>query len=166
MVRWATGDRTRAKGLTLPELVLVLALVGLTAAIAYPPLARARARIDVRAAADLFAATHRLTRQVAVQYGRLARLHIDPSAGAYWLTVDTSAMPRRAVEDTIGPVVRTGSRFGGVRLESYRRLLCFDPRGLGTAAGTCELPNARLVFERAGVAETLTVSTAGGLRRR
>jgi type II secretory pathway pseudopilin PulG len=154
------------EGFSLVEALIVVTLVGLLAALALPALSEARAKANLAAARDAFAAAHALARQVAPQYGRLARLWIDPPAGRFWVTVDTSTVPDRSVLDTVGPLVDVGSRFGGVRLDSNRRALCFDPNGLGTAAVGCELPNATVIFRRRGFADTVTTSRLGRLLKR
>lgn len=146
--------------------MLVIVVFGILALIAFPGLVRALARVEVAAARDAFASTHALARQVAAQYGRLSKLHVDPIDNKFWLTVDTSSRPGVEVEDTVRPIVLVGEQFAGVRIASNRRLLCFDPRGLGTAAGACNLPNATIVFSRAGAADTVTISRVGRLVKR
>ena len=155
-----------ANGFSLVEAALVIGLVGTLAVIALPRLAKARARVNVAAARDAFAATHALARQAAAQYGRLCRLHLDPAGNRYWVTADTSSLPGVERLDTIQPLVRIGERFGGVRVEGRSRTFCFDPRGLATPRGDCDLPNATLVFRRGSIADTLTISRLGRLRKR
>jgi Tfp pilus assembly protein FimT len=154
------------EGYSLVEAVLVISVFTIIAAVAVPSLMRARARVDVAAARRAFVSTHNLARRVAAQYGSLARLHIDPKEHRFWVTVDTSAGPGHPVEDTVGPVTHVAAQFGGVKLSSNRRLICYHPFGLGTAQGSCELPNATLVFARSDVVDTVTVSRLGRVRRR
>lgn len=156
----------RNAGFSLAEAVVVAAAIGLAALIAFPSLVRARARVDVAAAREAFAATHDLARQVAAQYGRLSRLHLDPDAGRFWVTVDTATAPGRQVLDTVQPVVRVAEQFGGVEIEAEPHTFCFDARGLATARADCGLPNATVVFRRGSVADTVAVSRLGRLHRR
>ena len=154
------------RGFSIFEVLVVVVVLGLVAGIAFPLLSKARARVDVAAAREAFSASHSLARQVAGQYGRLCRLHLDPSSNRFWVTVDTSTVPGLQRVDTVRPVVRVADQHGGVRVEGRRMTFCFDPRGLATARGDCDLPNATLVFRRGGVADTVTISRLGRLLRR
>ncbi|MGD8698309.1 MAG: GspH/FimT family pseudopilin [Gemmatimonadales bacterium] len=156
-------ERGPGVGFTLAEALLVTTAIGLVALIAFPSLVRARARVDVAAAREAFAATHSLARQVAAQYGRLCRLHLDPGDNRFWVTVDTSAIPGAAVLDTVQPVVRVAEQFGGVQIDAAPHTFCFDARGLATARADCDLPNATVVFRRGGVRETVSISRLGRL---
>lgn len=155
----------RNAGLTLLEILLVVAALGTMFAVAAPIFIRGRARADVAAARDAFAASLALARQVAAQYGRVCRLHLDPVENRFWVTADTSTSVGQAL-DTVQPVVDIGDRFGGVRVDARARVFCFDPRGLATARSGCDLPNATVIFRRGGVADTLTISRQGRVLRR
>jgi Tfp pilus assembly protein FimT len=154
------------RGMSLTEVTLLLGLFGILALIGFPTLVKARARVDVAAAREAFASTHALARQAAAQYGRLCRFHLDTGSNKFWVTVDTSSVLGVVILDTIQPVVRVGERFGGVKIEGRSRTFCFDPRGLATPRGDCDLPNATVVFRRGAVADTATISRLGRLLRR
>lgn len=156
----------RRAGFTLVEVLLVVATLGTLIVVAVPIVMRGRARADVAAAREAFAATLNLTRQVAAQYGRICRLHLDPVGNRFWVTADTSATASRPTLDTVQPVVNVGDRFGGVSVDAKTRVFCFDARGLATARAGCDLPNATVVFRRGGVADTLTLSRQGRVLRR
>lgn len=154
------------EGMSLLELLVVISLLALLSAVAVPRMVQARVAARVAGAQRSFAAAHSLARQVAAQYGRLAELHLDAPRNRFWIEADTSHRPATPAIDTIGPVVDVGARFAGVRVEGRRRTFCFDPRGLATARGDCDLPNATVVFYADGVADTLTTSRLGRLVRR
>lgn len=156
----------RIAGLTLLEILMVVAALGTMFAVAVPVLIRGRARADVAAARDAFASSLGLARQVAAQYGRVCRLHLDPVENRFWVTADTSTTSVVSALDTVQPIVDVGDRFGGVRVDARARVFCFDPRGLATARSGCDLPNATVIFRRGGVADTLTISRQGRVLRR
>ncbi len=156
----------RSGGFSLAEMLMVIVALGALLLVMSASMARGRARIDVAAAREAFAATHALARQVAAQYGRLCRLHLDPDGNRFWVTADTSTVPGVAMLDTVQPLVRVSERFGGVRIEAEPRVFCFDPRGLATARSDCDLPNATVVFRRGDVADTVTISRQGRVLRR
>jgi Tfp pilus assembly protein FimT len=158
--------RRSTRGTSLAEVAVVMVVLGVILLVAVPSLARARARVEVAAARETFASAHSLARQIAAQYGRISRLHLDPARGRFWVTVDTSSGPGFGVLDTISDVTLDGGDLGGVKLEAAPRTFCFDPRGLATARGDCDLPNATLVFRSGAIADTITVSRIGRLLRR
>lgn len=155
------------EGVSLVEVAVVVVVLGIVLLIALPSLARTRARVGVMVARENFATLHALARQISIQYGRISKLHVDPGSGRVWVTVDTSRRAAVQVLDTIGEISVSGGEVGGgVRLEGAPRTICFDPRGLATARGDCDLPNATLVFRCGAVADTITVSRLGRVLRR
>ncbi|NIW38060.1 MAG: hypothetical protein GWN32_16705 [Gemmatimonadetes bacterium] len=147
------------------EALVVLVVLGVLVTLGYPAWAGFRVRLSVAAASDALAASHALGRQVAAQYGRLSRLHLDPVEDRFWVTIDTAAGWDTGREDTIGPVVHVRDEFDGVEIDGPARLICFDPRGVATPRGDCDLPNTTLVLRRGRVADTVTISRLGRLRR-
>lgn len=139
-----------ARGATLAELLTVLVIVGVTAAIVTPPLSRALDSASVHAAADRYAALHETARQLAVARSRLARLELDTTGPAA-----TISLRQAGAWDT----VRTWN-LGGARLSATQTTITFSQLGLGFGAS-----NTRLVFSRGTSAETLTVSRTGRLKR-
>ncbi|HSG82772.1 MAG TPA: type II secretion system protein [Gemmatimonadota bacterium] len=153
------------RGYTIAEVLLALGIMAVLVSVAVPALARSRARVNVAAARDAFAATCALAQQAAAQYGRLSRLYLDPDADRFWVTVDTAVRRGTVPVDTVGPLVGLKPSFGGVQLDGARRTICFDPRGFATARGDCDLPNATIVFSRGGIADTVTLSRLGRVSR-
>jgi Tfp pilus assembly protein FimT len=152
------------RGYTIVELLLALGIMAVLTGLAIPALARSRARIQVTAARNAFAASCAVARHVAAQYGRLSRLHLDTEADRFWVTVDT-ALRRDLAADTVGPPVELRSTFGGVQLDGAPRTICFDPRGFASARDECDLANATLVFRLGDVQDTVTVSRLGRVSR-
>ena len=150
----------RNRGFTIAEILVVLILGGLAAAIASPTLSEAFRRTATQASSDEFASAHALARSAAVRHGRTAELHI--SGDRYWVEVDTSSIGSGA-KDTVGVVRDVGSR--KVTLESDRSLLCFDARGLPTTRGSCELADATITFTSLERVDTIQITGLGRLLR-
>lgn len=157
---------TESVGFSLPEVVLVSLAIALLAAIALPRLAATLARAKVAAARDVFSAVHGLARQIPAQYGRISKFHIDPEGNRFWVTVEADSTAGAATQDTVGPLLDLSSRFRGVTIKSNRRMICYNVRGLGTALGECELPNATVVFSLGAMERSVTISRAGRLLKR
>lgn len=140
-----------ARGVTLPELVVVALIVGLMASILIPPARRTLDRIAVLGAAQRFSAIHETARQSAIARATAVRYEV----ARYGAAIALAARKRNGAWDTLG--VWT---LGQVKVESGQRIVTFNPLGLGSGAS-----NTRVVFSRGQAAETLTVSRTGRLRR-
>ena len=138
-------------GYTHAELLLVLAILGILIAVAYPPIGRWRDRAAVHAARDELAAGLSRTRMLAVSAAG-ATLVLHPESGRFWTRSDLGL--------TIPPVDLNGryhvhvDAAGGDSI-SFR----YDALGIGRLA-------SRTVWIRRRDAEAgLTVSAYGRLRR-
>src|SRR5205807_4630589 len=122
------------RGFTMIEMVMVLGLIGIVAAIGAPRIGAALQRRTTASAADQFALTHSLSRSTAIRYARVAQLHIDAAGNRFWVDVDTSANAsgERATIAYVRDVSTTG-----LTMTSTRSLLCFDARGLPSTTGSC-----------------------------
>jgi prepilin-type N-terminal cleavage/methylation domain-containing protein len=153
---------TQRRGGTLIETITVLAIMAIVASIGGPKLSSALQRRTTASAADQFALTHSLSRSIALRYGRTAQLHIDAPGKRFWIDVDTSAngIGQRAtiayVRDVSAP---------GLAMSSTRTLLCFDPRGIPSTAGSCEPGDARVIFSEGATADTVTTTVLGKVLR-
>lgn len=139
------------RGVTLPELLAVLVLVGVMASVAIPPLVRQLDRVAVEGAADRYAVLHEATRQLAIARGTLARVELDAAARTATISWRSSSTTWDTVEFR---------RLGSVNLDASQSVITFNPIGVGFG-----LSNSRIVFSRDAAAETLTVSRTGRLRR-
>lgn len=136
-------------GTTVPELIVVLTVMGILAAMAITQTARLRDRMSVRAAAAEVVATFGVARRWSLS--RAARTAV---------TIDTSnaAVTVRSYSDTI-----TRRRLGsshGVAISASRDSMAYAPNGLGYGAA-----NLTIVLRRGTSADTIFVSRLGRVRR-
>jgi type II secretory pathway pseudopilin PulG len=142
------GPRTGTFGTTLPELVLVLALVGMLVALVVPHAGAMTARHAVRAAARDISLLLSAGRQIAATTASGTAVRFDQAAATVDLTAGSDTLRR----------IDLAGRYG-VRLQTSRDTLAFDTRGLGIGAA-----NLRIIMSRSPAAETLFVSRLGRLR--
>jgi prepilin-type N-terminal cleavage/methylation domain-containing protein len=154
--------KTRRSGFTLLEVIIVMFLAALIAAMGAPRLSAALRKRTTSVAADQFTAAHSLAKATAVRYGRVAQLHLDAAAKRIWVDADTSAngIGQRA---TIWYVRDLSA--AGLTMSSTRSLLCFDARGIASTAGSCEAGDATVIFSESDKADTVTTTALGKLLR-
>ena len=156
------SKRISRRGFTLLEVIIVMSLLAIIAAMGAPKLSAALRRRTTQAAVDQFAQAHSLARATAIRYGRVAQLHIDASTRRFWVDVDTSAnsVGQRAtvwyVRDLTTP---------GLVMTSNRGLLCFDARGLPLVLGACEAGDALVTFTVREKADTVRTAALGKILR-
>ena len=153
---------TRRHGFTVIEMLIVLTLIGIVAAIGGPKVGAALQRRTTASAADQFTLTHSLSRSTAIRYGRVAQLHIDAATRRFWIDVDTSAngTGQRATIAYVRDVSASG-----LTMTSTRALLCFDARGLPSTSGSCEPPDTKVVFSDGATADTIATTALGKVLR-
>jgi prepilin-type N-terminal cleavage/methylation domain-containing protein len=155
-----TQDRRR--GFTLLEIIIVLFVFAIVAAMGTPKLSAALRRRTTQTAADQFVTAHSLARATAVRYGRVAQLHIDPATTRFWVDVDTSAnnIGQRATIWYVRNLAQPN-----LVMSSNRALLCFDARGLPLVLGACESGDATVGFTMFDRADTVKTAVLGKVLR-
>lgn len=153
---------SQRSGVTVVELLMVLSVIGIVAAMGGPKVSSLMLRRTTASAADQFVQTHSLTRSTALRYGRVAQLHVDAAQKRFWIDVDTSAngVGQRA---TIGEV--RDVNVNGLQMASTRTLLCFDARGIASTLGSCQAGDAKVVFSDGPMADTVNTTALGKVLR-
>ncbi len=136
------------QGLSLTELVLILALGGILLAIAVPPLTGALDRIEVQAAAGHIAAAHQRARIMAITRSQVVVLSID--------SAQFSIRPRSTPALLWSEPGPAGS---GVSLPGPTRQFTFSPQGFSLG-----LSNATMHLSRGVATRTVIVSRLGRVR--
>ena len=136
------------KAYTLPELVLVLAVVGILIALALPRLSEAIDRIEVEGAANRLIAAHWRARVMALARGQVVQLSID--SAQFTISQPNGTEP---LWSDVGPVA------SGVQLAGPARRFTFSPEGL-----TLGFSNATLQLSRGSATRTVVISRLGRIR--
>jgi prepilin-type N-terminal cleavage/methylation domain-containing protein len=154
--------RSPRQGFTMIEVLMVLSVMGIVAAIGGPKVTAALQRRTTASIADQLVQAHSLTKSTALRYGRVAQLHIDAPGKRFWIDVDTSAngVGQRATIASVRDV--SGN---GLLMTSNRALLCFDARGIASTNGTCEPGDAQVIFADGVMRDTVTTTALGKVLR-
>jgi prepilin-type N-terminal cleavage/methylation domain-containing protein len=136
-------------GFTLPELGVVLAVVGLTLAIAAPRVMALQHRLAAQGGASLLTRALLDARHVAVRRSMRTAVHVDTAAGIVTLAAGPDTL---AVHDL--------HELFGVSLTATRDSIAYTATGLGYGAS-----NARFLVVRGSAVESVTVSRLGRVRR-
>lgn len=135
-------------GLTLPETVMVLAILGLTMGIAALRIAELRDSLSVEQEAQRIAGAHRRGRITAISSGRPAILRIGQDSIGIGLAGDPVD-----IWGSEGPAA------SGVLLAGVVRQITFSPAGYSTG-----LSNASFRLSRGSAQRTVVVSRLGRVR--
>lgn len=141
------GGFVRA-GATLPELAIVMVMLGVLVALAVSPMRRAGDSAHVRGATTEAVATIAAARQIAIARGTMSTLRVDTASGRLVVL---------AAAETV--IVRDLRRSHGVHLAATRLEMRYLANGLGYGAS-----NARLAIGRGRSADTIVVSRLGRVR--
>ncbi|MBA3258712.1 MAG: GspH/FimT family pseudopilin [Gemmatimonadales bacterium] len=135
-------------GFTLPEILMVLAILGLVMGIATPRMVALRDSLAVEQEAHRVVAAHRRARITSVVRGRPAVLTVGPDSMGIRVAGDPA--------DTWGA---QGPAASGVALAGPIRRMTFSPVGFTTG-----LSNASFNLSRGSARRTVVVSRLGRLR--
>jgi len=135
-------------GFTLPETLLVLAVLGLSLGIAVPRISALRDSLTVEQEANRILAAHRRSRALSITRSRPVVLSIGPDSMSIHIAGDVSD-----VWGTGGPGP------SGVTLDGSTRRMTFSPLGYTTG-----LSNATFRLSRGAARRTVVVSRLGRVR--
>lgn len=136
-------------GTTLPELIIVLVVVGILGSIAVVRASALRDRMSVRAAVAETVSTFALARRWSVTRASRTAVSIDTSDASVTVRSYGDTVTRRAL----------GSAHG-VTLTATRDSMAYAPNGLGYGAS-----NLTIVVRRGSIVDTIVVSRLGRVRR-
>jgi prepilin-type N-terminal cleavage/methylation domain-containing protein len=137
------------RGTTVPELIVVLTIVGVLVTITIGRTAALRDRASVRAAASETVATFALARRWSLSRASRTAITFDTSAATLIVRSYADTITRRSLRSS-----------HGVGLSASRDSMAYAPNGLGYGAS-----NLTLVLRRGDAAETVFVSRLGRVRR-
>jgi prepilin-type N-terminal cleavage/methylation domain-containing protein len=124
---------SRRPGFSMVELLIVLTVLGVTAAMAFPKLSGVNAGTNVRNAQGAVAATVARARAAAIQRGRPARAYVGN--GAAWTVVDVYSGPiRLGAASQLDSLFKVTMTVEGIAAPDSA-FVEFDARGLGRQAG-------------------------------
>lgn len=148
------ASRNRARrGFTLPEMLMVVVIMGIMAAMAGPRLVRWVQTTSQRSAANQLVADLGRARALAAREGRTVSLRLV-STTTYQLTIDT---PAGAAETQIKQVDLSRTNRATTFVTPVGSRIAFDSRGLYRAdSGTNEL-----VVQRGTLRDTVRVTQVG-----
>jgi type II secretion system protein H len=143
----------RRAGFTFVEVLMVLSVVAILMAIAYPKLTIMRARSNVASAKQRVASTITVARQAAISRGVPVKFVLDGN------TVAAVAQPYGAadsIQRAFDVEAAYGATLGGDEFE-----LTFDPRGLASG-----FDNATITVSYSSKMDTLCVQKLGQIKMR
>jgi len=149
------------RGFSLVELVVVLTVGGLLAAVAVNSFGTAQHRAALRSAESNLVALHSQTRALAVERGMLARLVIDAGTDQATVILD---------DGTTRETVRSLNFMDQYRVSLNLRIspaeLCLGPRGIGHVTGAdCQTNPTVVSFSRGGQTHSVLILPLGQVVR-
>lgn len=143
-------SRDGRAGLSLPELLLVVVIIGMLVALGTPRLRGAWFRAEVINARNAMANMYTTARLTALQTGRTVTITRDNN---FIVITAFPRLDRTPGVDTVGPVVDLNGNYG-VTVAGLPTSVTVNPKGLGGEA-------FQWMVRRAEFADTLEVSAFG-----
>jgi prepilin-type N-terminal cleavage/methylation domain-containing protein len=153
----SSRDRYLSNGYTLIELIVVLGIVTITAAMGWPVVSGLLERVELNAATQTLVTDIRWAQRSARAEGRTLRLEFDPARRAYAI-VDETGVSRRSA--ALAPMLSFGSPAdaGADGVTFRENAAVFAPRaGLWNSFGSVSLQS------RSGAARRVSINIAGAL---
>ena len=147
---------SKAGGVTLIELVMVMLIIGLALGVTYPALSRGTAAFHLRAAGRDILNTLRYAREKAITEQQSMRVMVDPQGQRVILTDDVGDGARVY---TLPHDVRIRQMFLGAQEVRDRPLIIRFMTN-----GSCENAQVVLVSDKGGVVKVVTDPISGGAR--
>jgi prepilin-type N-terminal cleavage/methylation domain-containing protein len=147
----AIGELAMEKrGFTILELLIVIGLIGLMAAIALPRISRTLVGQNVKSSRAAVISAHGLARATAIQRGIASKLVFS---GNTVLVISENPVTRAV--DTVGVPNNLYDRYG-VTVTTTRDTLKFDPNGIGADGG-----DTKVVVTRGASTESVEINAVG-----
>ncbi len=138
------------RGMTLIEVALVLVIIGVMAAFAFPRIGDGLTRQSVRSARTMFIAVHARARATAIQRGAQTQLILNNN------TLEVRSInPVSGAVQTVGRIEDLGRRYG-VTVQPTSLTLTFDPRGIGM-----ETAQTTISITKGAFGSTVVISPVG-----
>jgi prepilin-type N-terminal cleavage/methylation domain-containing protein len=148
---------TRRSGVSFVELMIVLSIVGILAAVSLPRLARLKDQSELATATSRFTRAVMAARQVAIQRGKTA--YFKQSSNNIWVIVDTTGTNADSVLVTAQLNIKALHNVDVT--PSNLVSIPYDPRGVSSQA-------TKQVFtftHRSGLVDSLCISRLGNTIR-
>lgn len=136
-------------GITLLELAVIVAILGIVSAISVPRFSALRDRLAVHGATSALTTALADARHLAMRETRYVSFTVDTARGLLVVRSGIDTLDRHPLRQLFG-----------VSLQATRDSIAYYPTGLGYGAS-----NARFIVSRGAAVESVTVSRIGRFRR-